>query len=128
MAERKEITTKCHNCGRDSFLDLNCADCTRAFNRGQRSEYDKRQRLIKDAVKKSDKYLLERISRLETQLKVYANANNNLSEYCQEHSEDGHEFCDKCVEYGKKEERKRIYGFLKKRNFLKLAREFNKGD
>ena len=92
MAERKEITTKCHNCGRDSFLDLNCADCTRAFNRGQEIEYNKWKRK------------------------------------CKEHSEDGHEFCDKCFEYGKKEERKRIYGFLKKRNFHKLAREFNKGD
>ncbi len=37
--------TKCHNCGRDSILDLNCANCTRAFMEGQKCEYNKRAQI-----------------------------------------------------------------------------------
>ena len=31
--------TPCPNCGRDSFLDLMCADCTRAFEKGLNYAY-----------------------------------------------------------------------------------------
>jgi hypothetical protein len=72
--------TPCPNCGRDSFLDLMCADCNRAFGKGQTYEY------------------------------------NKWRAKCKEHSEDGHEFCDKCVEYGRKEERQRIIKWIRNQN------------
>lgn len=79
--------THCPNCGRASFLDLMCADCTRAYNKGHSYAY-----------KEAEEY--------RRQLGVMTIANNNLAEYAKEE-----------YEQGKKDERKRIVEWIKRKEW-----------
>lgn len=96
-----EKITKCPNCGKPSFLDLMCADCTRAFGKGQAYEHNKKfNYLPEDGAEEKDLALIQCALGLRTCKKVG----------------DAVEILEDAYKLGMKAERKRIIEKIKKLN------------